>query len=257
MATPLPTSPDLVRGLQERVARALPAEHVEHVGGWWLRHAPGCAWWVGSVLPHGDVEPDELERRVRAVERFHARHGTVPRFQITPQACPSGLDAFLTARGYRRESPMSLRTASTALVLRRASAGSLRVRRDDQPTPQWFEVSHAVHGESVDARSDRDMLGRVERPCAYLSVTSGNDVVAVARVVADDGWAGVFGMATLPRARGQGAGRAALAAVAEWAGAHDADRLYLQVERENVPACRLYDEAGFAEACGYHYRTAG
>ncbi len=23
---------------------AAPAEHVEHVGGWWLRHSTSCTW---------------------------------------------------------------------------------------------------------------------------------------------------------------------------------------------------------------------
>jgi ribosomal protein S18 acetylase RimI-like enzyme len=44
---------------------------------------------------------------------------------------------------------------------------------------------------------------------------------------------------------------------ADWAGAHEADRMYLQVERDNVPALRLYERTGFSELCGYHYRTAG
>ncbi|HSJ45724.1 MAG TPA: GNAT family N-acetyltransferase [Euzebyales bacterium] len=76
------------------------------------------------------------------------------------------------------------------------------------------------------------------------------------RVVADDGWAGLFGMATLPHARGKGAGRSVLAALADWAGAHGADRLYLQVDCDNLPALRLYEGAGFADLCWYHYRTA-
>jgi ribosomal protein S18 acetylase RimI-like enzyme len=48
-----------------------------------------------------------------------------------------------------------------------------------------------------------------------------------------------------------------LAALAGWAGAHGASRMYLQVERDNMPARRLYERAGFREICGYHYRTAG
>ena len=47
-----------------------------------------------------------------------------------------------------------------------------------------------------------------------------------------------------------------LAALAGWAGAHDAGRMYLQVERDNGPALRLYERAGFGEICGYHYRAA-
>lgn len=113
-----------------------------------------------------------------------------------------------------------------------------------------------MHGHGEDSRSEWDLLGRVERPSAYASAVIGDDVVAVGRAVADTGWAGVFGMATLPRARGRGAARDVLAALAGWAGAREAVRMYLQVEHDNIPALRLYERAGFREICGYHYRTA-
>jgi hypothetical protein len=54
----------------------------------------------------------------------------------------------------------------------------------------------------------------VERPGTYACAVIGDDVVAVGRAVADAGWAGVFGMATLPEARGQGAARSVLSALA-------------------------------------------
>src|SRR5919108_3560995 len=95
------TSPEMIRGLQERAARALPAERVELAEGWWLRHAPGCAWWVGTVLPHGEAGPGELVRRVAGAEEFYAARGAVTRFQISPRACPQSLDALLAGRGYR------------------------------------------------------------------------------------------------------------------------------------------------------------
>jgi ribosomal protein S18 acetylase RimI-like enzyme len=248
---------EVVRGLQERAARALPAEHVKDVDGWWLRHAPGCSWWVGTVLPHGDATPGELVRRVVAVEEFYAGHAVAARFQISPGACAEGLDMVLADRGYHRQSPMSLRVASAARVLEHASTGALRVRLDDRPAGAWFAVWQAVHGHGADSRADWDMLARVQRPCAYARAMIGDDVVAVGRAVADTGWAGVFGMATLPEARGKGAARNVLAALAAWAGAHQADHMYLQVERDNIPALRLYERAGFREICGYHYRTAG
>ncbi|MFD0856602.1 GNAT family N-acetyltransferase, partial [Actinomadura adrarensis] len=74
--------------------------------------------------------------------------------------------------------------------------------------------------------------------------------------VADDGWTGVFGMATLPLARGSGAARCVLAALAEWAIDQRADNMYLQVENNNVAALRLYEQAGFTPVSEYHYRTA-
>lgn len=254
---PVSWSREMVRRLQENAARALPADHAEHVGGWWLRHSTSCAWWAGTVLPHAGAGPEDLVRRVVAAERFYAGHRTAARFQISPRVCPPALDTLLADRGYRRQSPMSLKVAATTRVVEQAPGHSPRVRLDHDPTDAWFEVWHAVHGSAGDRRAEWNMLGRVERPSAYASAIIGSGVVAVGRVVADGGWAGVFGMATLPHARGKGAGRRVLTALAQWAGAHQADHLYLQVERDNLPAQRLYEGAGFGDVCGYHYRTAG
>lgn len=233
-------------------ARALPAEYVEHLDGWWLRLAPNCSWWVGTVLPHGDAGPDELARRVRKAEDFYDRHGLAARFQVSPGACPDGLDTFLADRGYGRGGRISLQAASTGCVLEQMSTGSVRVRVDDRPTVDWFTAWHAVNGQD----GEWDLLGRVKQPSAYASVIVGTEVVAVGRAVTDDGWAGVFGMATLPSARGKGAARAVLAALAGWAREQAADRMYLQVEYENDAAVGLYSRAGFEEMCGYHSRTA-
>ncbi|GAB3225143.1 GNAT family N-acetyltransferase [Glycomyces halotolerans] len=242
---------DLVRGLQERAARGLPAERVEHADGWWLRYAPHCSWWVGTVLPHDDS--GDLERRVDAAEAFYESHGLTTRFQISPGACPERLDTMLDRRGYRSESPMSLQTAPTATVRRSMAGGPARV--DDRPGRDWFDAWYAVLGHG-DPRAELDLLERVQGASGYASVRLGDEIAAVGRVVVDDGWAGVFGLATLPHARGRGAARSVMVAMAAWAAARGADGMYLQVERDNPPALRLYERAGFTEACAYHYRTA-
>lgn len=246
-----------MKGLQERAARGIPAEQVEDVDGWLLRLAPSSAWWVGTVLPHGAAGPGDVVRRVVATEEFYAGHGVATRFQITPGVCPGGLDTVLAERGYHRHGSASLQVATTAQVRERAPTGSLEVRLDERPTSAWLAAWHAVHGSGNDVRTERDLLDRVQQPCAYAGAMLGDDVVAVGRVVGDTGWAGVFGMATLPEARGKGAARDVLGALAGWAGAHGADRMYLQVERDNAAALRLYELAGFREVRGYHYRAAG
>ncbi|MEK6439292.1 GNAT family N-acetyltransferase [Pseudonocardia sp. T1-2H] len=58
-----------------------------------------------------------------------------------------------------------------------------------------------------------------------------------------------------PPGAGRGAARSILASLAGWATARGADGIYLQVESDNDPALRLYDNTGFTEVCGYHYRT--
>jgi GNAT superfamily N-acetyltransferase len=245
-----------VRDLQERAARALPASEVVMADGWWLRHAPGSAWWAGSVLPHHDAVSPDLLRRVVEAEEFYAGHGATARFQISPGTCPAGLDAVLAGRGYRCHSAMSLQVASTAPAARQAPAAAVRVRLDTRPAQAWLDLWHAVHGHGGDRRSEREMLDRVQPPSAYACATIGEAVVAVGRAVVDDGWAGVFGMATRPVARGRGAARSVLASLAQWADDRGAGRMYLQVERDNVAALALYRQAGFQEICTYHYRSS-
>ena len=255
LVSPARRSGQTVRSLQERVTRALPAEHVEQVSGWWLRHSVSSSWWMGTVLPHGDARRDELVRRISAAERFYAGFGVPTRFQISPGACPADLDATLAERGYRRDSSMSLQTASTVDVQAQARRAGPSIRLSEFPTTAWFEVWHRVHGHGSDPQIEWDMLGRVTQPSGYASALEGDEVVAVGRAVADAGWVGVFGMATLPAARGRGAARNVLAALADWAAARGAGAMYLQVESDNDPALRLYAGTGFTEVCGYHYRA--
>ena len=249
------SGPEMVRGLQERAARALPAERVEHSGGWWLRYTPSSSWWAGTVLPHADAGPGELVRRVVDAESFYARHGVTARFQISPQVCPGRLDTLLAERGYRRESPMSLQVASTASVLGHAPTSPPRMEVNDLPTDAWFGVWHAVHGHGGDTRSEWEMLDRVDRPCAYACAMSGSDVVAVGRAVADTGWAGVFGMATLP---GDVGGARPAMSWPRWPTGPAGTRSATYISRWSAitPALRLYERTGFTERCGYHYRAA-
>ena len=133
--TSIPRELDLLRSLQERAARAQPAEYVRDLGGWRLGSAPGCSWWVSTVLPHAAPGPGELAHRVDLVEQFYADHATTVSFQITPGVCPDGLDALLAERGFRPEGPVSLQVASTARVLGRASKVLLEARLDESTDP--------------------------------------------------------------------------------------------------------------------------
>jgi N-acetylglutamate synthase len=261
--------PEPVRLLQERAARALPAEMVQHLGTWWLRHAPGCAWWVGSVLPHGEAATRDLPHLVAAAEGFYGARDVVTAFQVCPGACADVLDTVLEARGYRRHTPMSLQAAPVAGVLARnghptpeagaaeAAAGvPWEVQIEGRPGDAWWTVWQAgIHaGEGAVRDAECALLARVEAPSAYATAAIDGEAVSIARAVADTGWAGVFDVVTLPHARGKGAARAVLSAVAGWAQARGCQGLYLQVERDNAVAHRLYGRVGFVEMGRYHYR---
>jgi hypothetical protein len=96
---------------------------------------------------------------------------------------------------------MSLRVAATTHVSEQAPTDSLRVRLDDDPTAACSRSGTLCMGMVATPVPNGTCSVVCTRPSAYVSAMIGNGVVAVGRAVTDDGWAGVFGMATLPHAR--------------------------------------------------------
>lgn len=244
----------LVGELQEKAARAMPAPvQQDHGDGCWLRHTEGPSWWVGASLVHDPVGGAALLERVTAVEDFYAEHGGPVRVQVCP-ACPAELGALLAGRGYAAGAEVSLQVGAADDVVRRLPPTALQVELAERPDTAWLAAWAAIH--DGDPAAERRLLSQVEQASCYVTAVSSGKPVAVGRAVADGGWTGAFGMATLPTARRQGAAGAVLVALAGWAVEQRAPRAYLQVEVDNSAATALYARAGFRQLCRYHYRTS-
>jgi N-acetylglutamate synthase len=266
-----PPSVQQIRELLERAARAVPAAVQEHRDGCWLRYADSTStWWAGAALMHGGRQdggrqdgarqsPD-LSAAIAAAEDFYAGHGAPARFQVCP-ACPADLDEALARRRYGRSGAVSLQLAATRTLARHHGsrqdrAATLRVDVTESLDAQWLRLLLAAQEPDADPAAEWRLLQRVDRPSAFATAHISGRPVAVGRAVADTGWVGVFGMATLPADRGRGAASAVLAGLADWAASRGCAHMYLQVTHDSGSARRLYRRAGFREACTYHYRTA-
>lgn len=242
------------RGLLDYAANALPAAGEERIRGWRLRHTDSSMWWTGAVLAHAAEVPEALAERICATERFYAVRDASARFQICP-ACPPALESALDQRGYKAHSPMSLRVAAPRQIADRLPMRSVQVLLDDGPDGDWFQIWRAVNVPDGDPAAELRLFHRIDRPSGYATALIDDEPVAVGLAVAEGDWTGVFGMATLPTARGNGAGKAVLAALARWAADQDAAHTYVQVDRHNDAALELYERAGFTRAFDYHYRS--
>jgi ribosomal protein S18 acetylase RimI-like enzyme len=124
-------------------------------------------------------------------------------------------------------------------------------------TGAWVEAWAAVGGlDGTRATAELVLSQLSERGqfCAAADVATGAPL-AVGLGVAEDGWLGIFCLATTPAVRRRGLASALVDHLERWGATRGARRVYLQVEADNEPALRFYARRGFHVAHSYHYRT--
>ncbi|MGI5122156.1 GNAT family N-acetyltransferase [Marinactinospora thermotolerans] len=240
----MPTTPHLI---DLHANRAWPATTTRHHHGWLLRHTPGVTRnrSNSALPPHPQHHP---HHHIDAIETFYTQRGLTPRIQVTPAHQHTELDTHLTQRGYTTASPTLVLTAPTTIA---TTAPTPPITLTPTPTHHWLTTHHQLTGHD-----DTPILTRIHTPTAFAHLNIDGHTAGIALFTAAPGWAGVFCMATHPHHRRTGVATALLHAGAAWATRNGAHRLYLQVERDNHAARRLYATTGFTETHRYHYRIA-
>ena len=255
--------------LETIAANAWPAAEIVELDGWRLRFAAGVTRRANSVWPNAAAGALTLDAKIAAAEAFYAGHGQPAIFQISPPQQPPNLDEILAARGYAHHAPTLVQTASLANMVAAAATNRAAALHPPQLVTHPCAVSLSPHfdaawfalycvGEEAppaQAAVRQTILQRIRLPCAYATLHCDGVPVAVALGVVEAGWLGLFNVVTLPAYRRQGAARALLAALADWAARHGAGNAYLQVMERNTAAQALYARVGFTTAYGYHYRV--
>jgi len=239
--------------LDELALNATASTTLQYVDGWALRASPSlpfrrsnCAMALRGAgpPPWNDLEVFYWERNLPI------------RAQVST-AMPD-VDNEFAARGYAIDAPVDVMVAGTASVL----AGNT-------PADDVTTSLSSIHSDDSFAQT-YGQLHDDERVLAYgrMMRTIGPEArVVVAHIdgepvgmvfgVIERGWCGVYGLTTVPHARGRGVASTVMHALAAVASASGARNTYLQMERENDAARALYEKTGFTVAYGYHYRVNG
>jgi ribosomal protein S18 acetylase RimI-like enzyme len=240
-------------------ANAWPPEQSVELDGWRLRSAGGVTRRANSVWPNAAGGRASLEEKLSAVERHYAALGQSSIFQICDAAQPPDLDAALAARGYDANSHTFVQAAPIRDLLQNLPPLRLfpqfEIEVSEEFYDEWFALYCESEGVSGHAAAMRGgILRRIDPPHGFALLRCGGEPAAVGLGVVEDGWLGIYCMATLPAYRRMGAASALLRTLAIWAQLYDAHHAYLQVMQNNPHAQKLYAKAGFATAYHYHYR---
>lgn len=246
--------------LEQRAAGTWRAPRFERMGDWLLRAAEGFTGRANSALAAGDPGRP-LPEAVGAVRAWYA--GLEQRAMIAVpfgMEGPAGdLDGLLDALGWsRRDGPAIVMTARPAaiagLALPSASAWTIPpVSVADAPDEAWLGMYH-YRGQKLPPVARRLLVSAPWQ--AFASVREDGRTIAIGRVAADAGWAGITAIETDPEHRRRGLATTVTVALATLAVSRGATGLYLQVEDGNAAARTLYEGMGFTGHHRYHYRIA-
>jgi ribosomal protein S18 acetylase RimI-like enzyme len=220
--------------------------------GWLLGYRRGRAkrlrcinTFYPSALP--------LEQKIAYCAHFYDHAGLPALFRISPFSRPDMLDATLERMGWRRfDHTAVMRVAVAAVTIDAIPAVDVQII----PAAEWTGRTAALLG--VDAAEAGELTAHADGyplPQVGAIVCRDDAVVAGAVMRVEGACAGLFSLATKPSLRGQGLGRAVVAALLGEAARYGVRVAYLQVTSTNVPARSLYSRFGFVDAYDYWYRS--
>lgn len=240
-----------LRRVEEIGLNALQTQRQLFYDGWLLRVSPGKARRARSVNAHfGSSLP--IADKICYCERVYEERHLPVLFRMTPFVHPRNLADELAARGYEAFDPTLVQVTSLARPPDPVECMACEIVT---PTTDAFADAVAALQEATPEQRNayyERLLNTPQHTRALLARADGRPV-GVGTVMLEDGFAGIFSMATSPDMRGRGVASAMLARLLAWAWEHGAAHAYLQVDASNDPAIAVYRRFGFVTAYTYHY----
>jgi N-acetylglutamate synthase len=239
---------ETIRGCEERLVNVWPAVSTLLMEGWVVRFAHGYSGRANSasaVIPGARMTPELLDN----IEKLYREAGLKPSVRITPLADPA-VEPMLMQRGYR------IKDESRMMVLPldryRGLQADSRVRIEGAPSRRWL-AGVTSHQEPSKRSADHllAIVGHLRVPAAFAALKIDGKAVGFGMCAIDRRWAEIGSVMVDSVFRGQGLGLATVDALLAWAGREGASNAFLQVDRTNMAACKLYANQGFTDLCGY------
>lgn len=237
-----------VLAIERAAVHAWPAAETRDLSGWLWRYSGGGSQRANSVSPLAFHGTDTLAAIREAEEHYYSRNAPC-RFQVGELCAPPDLDEMLSKRGYRiRE---TLTTLAKLIAGATVPQGTLVA---DRPGEGWMQVY--LSNITADRRpAAPSILASVPRPCAFLAITSGGQVVSTALAVLHEQVVIAECIGTRTEARRTGAASKVMAALEGWGAEHGAKIAALQAVTTNHPAQALYSALGYEKVNAFHYRV--
>ncbi len=244
----MPLKPEDIAALERATLKAVPPPEIKAWRDWLLPMDQGTVGRARSAVPlrHDRPDPDDIAR----IDRFYTKAGFEPWFRVPDDPSWQAVHQALDDRGFVRTKPTHVMTAPLASLLAVQAVASCDLAAEPDGA-----LMAAYVGEGFDAEdgAHRTRLMTRAKGCLYASVRMAGETQAVGMASLNEGWLGIHGMRTTPKARGRGLASGILRAMALMALERRLHKAFLQVEASNKVAISLYTRFGFRPAWTYAY----
>jgi ribosomal protein S18 acetylase RimI-like enzyme len=181
-----------------------------HTSRW---HTPIAHSWFNGLLSNQDPAADAAQLIDETLDYFRSRHVSSFTWWLAPHLQPAAWSAHLLPRGFQHDTRTPGMAVDLNALSQPATPASLEIRRVEDPETLAVWVGVCVRGFGMPQAMEPHFLELFSHQDAgmplysYLGSLEGTPVAA-ATMILGAGVAGIYNVATLPEARGKGAGTA-------------------------------------------------
>jgi GNAT superfamily N-acetyltransferase len=219
-------------------------ENLEN-SGWLMRAAGGVTNRANSVLPlTASLEAGPLtdfSEKLAIAQEFYRSRNLPTIFQValpTWQVLADKLHSIGAVETLRGNTMVTDLTSDKQKI-----PTGISIKKSNQLSTDWLEV-HPTPG------IEKILLGC---SATYLTLVKGDQIVAACRIALANEWSSITRVYVHQEFRGQGLGKAIVAAALETSIEQDATKAVLQVESGNAIAIGVYESLGFNFHHEYSY----
>lgn len=240
-----------IRSIEYMLMRSWPALKQEVYDGWIIRTANGYTKRANSISPYYESFFD-LDEKIEFCENYFMKKGLDTVFKLLQDENCLEVDELLEKRGYVKESLVSVMKAPLADI--NFKLGDLLI--DSEFSEYWFEFFVRERELGVqDAHTLREILKKNDHKNFYVFKKVDERIVAGGLGVIEEDKLGIYNIFVCPSVRGRGYGKEVLKRIMVEGRRRNVEWAYLQVEKENKNAIKLYEKLGFEEIYTYWYRV--
>ena len=243
-------TPHDIETIERATVATVSPENTEEIDGWLLAFDRGTIGRAKSAVPLAHRE--SAAGLIGRIEVRYESHGFPAMFRIADLSCFHSLQQALRDAGYHADRHSLVQIARASDV--RELVAEPQAHIASRPDEAWGRVFLGEGFDPVDGASRVRALRRTpDAVYASIRTADGNDALASGAASFAQGWASIHAMRTALAHRRKGLAGRILAALARAAIDRGFERIFLQVEENNIGAKSLYRRAGFGTAWRYEY----